>query len=127
MSSELLIDYGEDAATAQLGQLKLSTIEDQQWPADESHLSKSGETRNSFDFPDAKKKKKKSARCIFLMCVCMCARVLAFSETDLSQPFDASSPHLPWDHPFYDIARHQIIEVAGAMVSSLHLEPAAST
>uniref|UniRef100_A0A3Q2ZKV0 Rho GTPase activating protein 1 n=1 Tax=Hippocampus comes TaxID=109280 RepID=A0A3Q2ZKV0_HIPCM len=23
------------------------------------------------------------------------------------------SPHLPWDHPFYDIARHQIIEVAG--------------
>lgn len=75
MSSELLVDYGEDAATAQLGQLKLSTIEDQQWPADESHLSK--------------------------------------SETDLSQPFDASSPHLPWDHPFYDIARHQIIEVAG--------------
>lgn len=44
MSSELLVDYGEDAATAQLGQLKLSTIEDQQWPADESHLSKSGET-----------------------------------------------------------------------------------
>lgn len=43
MSSELLVDYGEDAATAQLGQLKLSTIEDQQWPADESHLSKSGE------------------------------------------------------------------------------------
>lgn len=35
------------------------------------------------------------------------------SETDLSQRFDASSPHLPWDHPFYDIARHQIIEVAG--------------
>lgn len=35
------------------------------------------------------------------------------SETDVSQGFDASSPHLPWDHPFYDIARHQIIEVAG--------------
>lgn len=44
MSSELLVDYGEDAATAQLGQLKLSTIEDQQWPPDESTLSKSGET-----------------------------------------------------------------------------------
>lgn len=43
MSSELLVDYGEDAATAQLGQLKLSTIEDQQWPPDESTLSKSGE------------------------------------------------------------------------------------
>lgn len=42
------------------------------------------------------------------MCVCVCV-----SETDISQPFDAGSPHLPWDHPFYDIARHQIIEVAG--------------
>uniref|UniRef100_A0A8C2XIG0 Rho GTPase activating protein 1 n=1 Tax=Cyclopterus lumpus TaxID=8103 RepID=A0A8C2XIG0_CYCLU len=75
MSSELLVELGEDPATAQLGQLKLETIEDQQWPADESTLSK--------------------------------------SETDISQRFDADSPHLPWDHPFYDIARHQIIEVAG--------------
>lgn len=75
MSSELLVELGEDPATAQLGQLKLATIEDQQWPADESTLSK--------------------------------------SETDISQRFDADSPHLPWDHPFYDIARHQIIEVAG--------------
>ncbi|XP_032361828.1 rho GTPase-activating protein 1 isoform X2 [Etheostoma spectabile] len=73
MSSELLVDLGEDPATAQLGQLKLTTVEDQQWPADESTLSKS----------------------------------------DISQRFDAGSPHLPWDHPFYDIARHQIIEVAG--------------
>uniref|UniRef100_A0A3B4XSZ9 Rho GTPase activating protein 1 n=1 Tax=Seriola lalandi dorsalis TaxID=1841481 RepID=A0A3B4XSZ9_SERLL len=73
MSSELLVDLGEDPATAQLGQLKLATIEDQQWPADEATLSKS----------------------------------------DISQRFDGGSPHLPWDHPFYDIARHQIIEVAG--------------
>uniref|UniRef100_A0A673AN35 Rho GTPase activating protein 1 n=1 Tax=Sphaeramia orbicularis TaxID=375764 RepID=A0A673AN35_9TELE len=43
-------------------------------------------------------------------CVCF---VFCVSETDISQPFDAASPHLPWDHPFYDIARHQIIEVAG--------------
>lgn len=42
MSSELLVDLSEDPATAQLGQLKLATIEDQQWPADESSLSKSG-------------------------------------------------------------------------------------
>uniref|UniRef100_A0A1A8CRN9 Rho GTPase activating protein 1 n=1 Tax=Nothobranchius kadleci TaxID=1051664 RepID=A0A1A8CRN9_NOTKA len=75
MSSELLVDLGEEPAAAQLGQLKLTTIEDQQWPPDESGLSK--------------------------------------SETDVSQRFDAGSPHLPWDHPFYDIARHQIIEVAG--------------
>ncbi|KAM9327910.1 rho GTPase-activating protein 1 [Pholidichthys leucotaenia] len=75
MSSDLLVDLEEDSASARLEQLKLSTLEDQQWPADESTLSK--------------------------------------SETDVSQQFDASSPHLPWDHPFYDIARHQIIEVAG--------------
>ncbi|XP_014866371.1 PREDICTED: rho GTPase-activating protein 1 isoform X1 [Poecilia mexicana] len=75
MSSELLVDLSEEAATAQLGQLKLSTLEDQQWPPDESSLSK--------------------------------------SETENSQGFDPGSPHLPWDHPFYDIARHQIIEVAG--------------
>ncbi|XP_055021452.1 rho GTPase-activating protein 1 isoform X2 [Boleophthalmus pectinirostris] len=71
-SSDLLVDLSEDPATAQLGQLKLSTYEDQQWPADEPA-----------------------------------------SESESTQPFDAASPHLPWDHPFYDIARHQIIEVAG--------------
>ncbi|XP_068560775.1 rho GTPase-activating protein 1 [Cebidichthys violaceus] len=75
MSSELLVELGEDPATAQLGPLKLTTIEDPQWPPDESTLTK--------------------------------------SETDISQRFDAGSPHLPWDHPYYDIARHQIIEVAG--------------
>ncbi|XP_068612423.1 rho GTPase-activating protein 1 [Brachionichthys hirsutus] len=75
MSSELLVDVGEDPATAQLGQLELATIDDQRWPNDES--------------------------------------VLGQSETDLSRRFDAGSAHLPWDHPFYDIARHQIIEVAG--------------
>uniref|UniRef100_H3DAG3 Rho GTPase activating protein 1 n=1 Tax=Tetraodon nigroviridis TaxID=99883 RepID=H3DAG3_TETNG len=73
MSSELLVDLSEDPATAQLGQLTLATIEDREWPADESPLSK--------------------------------------SDTDLSH--EPGSPHLPWDHPFYDIARHQIIEVAG--------------
>lgn len=44
MSSELLVDLSEDPATALLGQLKLATIEDQQWPADESTLSKSGKS-----------------------------------------------------------------------------------
>jgi len=44
MSAELLVELGEDPPTAQLGQLKLATIEDQQWPNDESTLSKSGET-----------------------------------------------------------------------------------
>ncbi|XP_024917920.1 rho GTPase-activating protein 1 [Cynoglossus semilaevis] len=41
MSSDLLVDLSEDSATAQLDRLKLATIEDQQWPADESTLSKS--------------------------------------------------------------------------------------
>lgn len=44
MSSELLVDVGEDPATDQLGQLKLAPMEDQQWPPDELPLSKSGES-----------------------------------------------------------------------------------
>ena len=47
--------------------------------------------------------------CIYVLYVC----VVGVSETDISQRFDGGSPHLSWDHPFYDIARHQIIEVAG--------------
>lgn len=43
MSSELLVDVGEDPATDQLGQLKLAPMEDPQWPPDELTLSKSGE------------------------------------------------------------------------------------
>ncbi|KAM3850769.1 rho GTPase-activating protein 1 [Diretmus argenteus] len=75
MSSELLVDLGEDPPTPQLDHLKLSPLEDQQWPPDLSTISK--------------------------------------SETDIAQRLAAGSPHLSWDHPFYDIARHQIIEVAG--------------
>ncbi|KAL1007038.1 hypothetical protein UPYG_G00081100 [Umbra pygmaea] len=34
------------------------------------------------------------------------------SETDISTRLGEGS-HLTWDHPYYDIARHQIVEVAG--------------
>lgn len=34
------------------------------------------------------------------------------SETDISKRLGEGS-HLSWDHPYYDIARHQIVEVAG--------------
>ncbi|KAJ7985775.1 hypothetical protein DPEC_G00343970 [Dallia pectoralis] len=34
------------------------------------------------------------------------------SETDISKRLGEES-HLTWDHPYYDIARHQIVEVAG--------------
>uniref|UniRef100_A0A8C7QD43 Rho GTPase activating protein 1 n=1 Tax=Oncorhynchus mykiss TaxID=8022 RepID=A0A8C7QD43_ONCMY len=34
------------------------------------------------------------------------------SETDISKRLGEGS-HLTWDHPYYDIARHQIVEVAG--------------
>uniref|UniRef100_A0A8C6U4Y8 Rho GTPase-activating protein 1 n=1 Tax=Neogobius melanostomus TaxID=47308 RepID=A0A8C6U4Y8_9GOBI len=84
-SSDLLVDLGDDQATAQLGQLKLSTYEEQQWPADEA--------------PSATRRQR--------------AATNIWQKSDSTQPFDAASPHLPWDHPFYDIARHQIIEVAG--------------
>lgn len=34
------------------------------------------------------------------------------TETDISKRLGEGS-HLSWDHPYYDIARHQIVEVAG--------------
>uniref|UniRef100_A0A673XUE5 Rho GTPase activating protein 1 n=1 Tax=Salmo trutta TaxID=8032 RepID=A0A673XUE5_SALTR len=34
------------------------------------------------------------------------------SKTDISKRLGEGS-HLSWDHPYYDIARHQIVEVAG--------------
>ena len=33
-------------------------------------------------------------------------------ETDITRQLGEGS-HLSWDHPYYDIARHQIVEVAG--------------
>ncbi|KAM6945488.1 rho GTPase-activating protein 1 [Aplochiton taeniatus] len=74
MSSELLVDLAEDPASPSLDHLKLSPMDDQQWPPDLSTISK--------------------------------------SETDIAQRLGEGS-HLSWDHPYYDIARHQIIEVAG--------------
>lgn len=50
--------------------------------------------------------------CCTLFELCLFFPYVRVSETD-SQGYDPGSPHLPWDHPFYDIARHQIIEVAG--------------
>ncbi|KAL2088769.1 hypothetical protein ACEWY4_015668 [Coilia grayii] len=78
-ASEILVDFqddlaGDDAPSNALDQLKLSPMEDKQWPSDNlASMSK--------------------------------------SETDIKQ-FGQGS-HLAWDDPYYDIARHQIVEVAG--------------
>lgn len=74
MSSDLLVDLHDDAPSNALDHLKLSPMDDKQWPPDESVMSK--------------------------------------SATDISQRLVEGS-HLNWDHPYYDIARHQIVEVAG--------------
>ncbi|KAG9352162.1 hypothetical protein JZ751_020575 [Albula glossodonta] len=80
MASDLLVDLqddlaGEDTPNSALDQLKLSPMEDKQWPPDDTaSLSK--------------------------------------SETDIAKQFGQGS-HLKWDDPYYDIARHQIVEVAG--------------
>ncbi|XP_028812083.1 rho GTPase-activating protein 1 [Denticeps clupeoides] len=78
MSSEILVDFqddlaGDDAPSNALDQLKLSPMEEKQWPPDDlANMSK--------------------------------------SETDIKRLGQA---HLSWDDPFYDIARQQIVEVAG--------------
>ncbi|XP_067104705.1 rho GTPase-activating protein 1 [Osmerus mordax] len=79
MSSDLLVDLSDDLgaddpSSNALDHLKLSPMEDKQWPPDLSTMSK--------------------------------------SETDITRQLGEGS-HLSWDHPYYDIARHQIVEVAG--------------
>ncbi|XP_063043989.1 rho GTPase-activating protein 1 isoform X2 [Engraulis encrasicolus] len=78
-ASEILVDFqddlvADDAPSNALDHLKLSPMEDRQWPAD--NLASIGK-----------------------------------SETDIKQLGQGS--HLAWDDPYYDIARHQIVEVAG--------------
>lgn len=78
-ASEILVDFQDDLATEDppsnaLDHLKLSPMEDRQWPADD--LANIGK-----------------------------------SETDIKHLGQGS--HLAWDDPYYDIARHQIVEVAG--------------
>uniref|UniRef100_A0ACB8G3M2 Rho GTPase-activating protein 1 n=1 Tax=Sphaerodactylus townsendi TaxID=933632 RepID=A0ACB8G3M2_9SAUR len=56
-----------------LNQLKLASLDDKNWPADETPIFPKDDSKSS---PD-------------------------------------SATHLRWDDPYYDIARHQIVEVAG--------------
>ncbi|XP_077317633.1 rho GTPase-activating protein 1 [Lithobates pipiens] len=77
MNSDALVDLTDDLekdeTTHSLEQLKLASVDDQNWPSDDVQ-----------DFPKSDSK---------------------------------TSPdpiiHLRWDDPYYDIARHQIVEVAG--------------
>ncbi|XP_056383642.1 rho GTPase-activating protein 1 [Hyla sarda] len=72
--SDLQDDLERDEATHSLGQLKLASLDDRNWPSDDvQDLPKSEDTKAS---PDP-------------------------------------LTHLRWDDPYYDIARHQIVEVAG--------------
>uniref|UniRef100_A0AAY4B0Y7 Rho GTPase-activating protein 1 n=1 Tax=Denticeps clupeoides TaxID=299321 RepID=A0AAY4B0Y7_9TELE len=81
MSSEILVDFqddlaGDDAPSNALDQLKLSPMEEKQWPPDDlANMSKSSSIR-----PPHR---------------------------------TGNNAHLSWDDPFYDIARQQIVEVAG--------------
>ncbi|XP_032630961.1 rho GTPase-activating protein 1 isoform X2 [Chelonoidis abingdonii] len=72
--SELQDDLNLEDTNQSLSQLKLASLDDKNWPADEVPVfPKSEDTNNS------------------------------------PEPIT----HLRWDDPYYDIARHQIVEVAG--------------
>lgn len=74
MATELDLhdDKEMDGGEESLGQLKLASMDDQDWPSDDSHNLTSPDPRESY-----------------------------------------SDTHLKWDDPYYDIARHHIVEVAG--------------
>ncbi|KAL8169621.1 UNVERIFIED_CONTAM: Rho GTPase-activating protein 1 [Gekko kuhli] len=70
---DLQEDLSLEDTNESLNQLKLASLDDKNWPADEMPIfPKSDDTKSS---PD-------------------------------------SVTHLRWDDPYYDIARHQIVEVA---------------
>uniref|UniRef100_A0A7M4FZU5 Rho GTPase activating protein 1 n=1 Tax=Crocodylus porosus TaxID=8502 RepID=A0A7M4FZU5_CROPO len=72
--SELQEDQTLEDTNQSLGQLKLASIDDRTWPADE---------------------------------------VPVFPRSEDSRGSPESITHLKWDDPYYDIARHHIVEVAG--------------
>uniref|UniRef100_U3J4F5 Rho GTPase activating protein 1 n=1 Tax=Anas platyrhynchos platyrhynchos TaxID=8840 RepID=U3J4F5_ANAPP len=72
--SELQDDLNLDDTNQSLSQLKLASIDDKNWPADE---------------------------------------VPAFPKSEDSKGSPEPVTHLRWDDPYYDIARHHIVEVAG--------------
>ncbi|NWZ76381.1 RHG01 protein, partial [Poecile atricapillus] len=72
--SELQDDLNLDDTNESLSQLKLASIDDKNWPADE---------------------------------------VPAFPKSDDSKGSPEPVTHLQWNDPYYDIARHHIVEVAG--------------
>uniref|UniRef100_A0A8C4U0H1 Rho GTPase activating protein 1 n=1 Tax=Falco tinnunculus TaxID=100819 RepID=A0A8C4U0H1_FALTI len=72
--SELQDDLNLDDTNQSLSQLKLASIDDKSWPADEAP---------------------------------------AFPKSEDSKGSPEPVTHLQWDDPYYDIARHHIVEVAG--------------
>ncbi|XP_029577851.1 rho GTPase-activating protein 1 isoform X1 [Salmo trutta] len=101
MSSDLLVDLNDDLGVDDppsnaLDQLKLSPMGDKLWPPDDSSMSKSVLRQSVFSPREESKRAFFTAQC----------------ETDISKQLGEGS-HLTWDHPYYDIARHQIVEVAG--------------
>ncbi|NXU81218.1 RHG01 protein, partial [Oreotrochilus melanogaster] len=72
--SELQDDLNLDDTNQSLSQLKLASIDDKSWPADEAP---------------------------------------AFLKSEDSKGSPEPVTHLQWDDPYYDIARHHIVEVAG--------------
>ncbi|XP_035758795.1 rho GTPase-activating protein 1 isoform X3 [Egretta garzetta] len=72
--SELQDDLNLDDTNESLSQLKLASIDEKSWPADEAS---------------------------------------AFPKSEDSKSSPEPITHLRWDDPYYDIARHHIVEVAG--------------
>uniref|UniRef100_A0A8C3HFK1 Rho GTPase activating protein 1 n=1 Tax=Chrysemys picta bellii TaxID=8478 RepID=A0A8C3HFK1_CHRPI len=72
--SELQDDLNLEDTNQSLSQLKLASLDDKNWPADE---------------------------------------VPVFPKSDDTNRSPEPITHLRWDDPYYDIARHQIVEVAG--------------
>ncbi|KAK2100500.1 Rho GTPase-activating protein 1 [Saguinus oedipus] len=89
--SELQDDLTLDDTSEALNQLKLASIDEKNWPSDE--------------MPDFSKSERSASPLA-------CPLTLLCSSDDSKSSSPEPVTHLKWDDPYYDIARHQIVEVA---------------
>ncbi|RMC00331.1 hypothetical protein DUI87_22939 [Hirundo rustica rustica] len=108
--SELQDDLNLDDTNQSLSQLKLASIDDKNWPADEvPAFSKSGELPSRLEWSQTSIwEVGLETRAVALK---SCA--MNYEQRDDSKGSPEPVTHLQWDDPYYDIARHHIVEVAG--------------
>lgn len=132
--SELQDDLALDDPSQTLNQLKLASIDEKNWPSDDmpdfpksgGHCWVSGSQGRAQGAEGRADLGHGRARAPgFQDGVTYCfspyhTLTLVSSSDDSKSSSPEPVTHLKWDDPYYDIARHQIVEVAGTWAQGYH-------